>query len=37
MRTVDDDAKYRTAHRDGMTIRQIARAFHVSHRKSATR
>ena len=33
MRTVDDYAKYRTAHRDGMTIRQIARTFHVSRRK----
>lgn len=33
MRTVDDYAKFRTAHRDGMTIRQIARAFHVSRRK----
>jgi len=33
MLTVDDYAKYRTAHRDGMTIRQIARAFHVSRRK----
>jgi transposase len=32
MRTVDDYAKFRTAHRDGMTIRQIARAFHVSRR-----
>jgi transposase len=32
MRTVDDYAKYRTAHRDGMTIRQIARTFHVSRR-----
>ena len=32
MRTVDDYAKYRTAHRDGMTIRQIARSFHVSRR-----
>jgi hypothetical protein len=29
MRTVDDYAKYRTAHRDGMTIRQIVRFFHV--------
>ena len=28
MLTVDDYAKYRTAHRDGMTIRQIARTFH---------
>src|SRR3954466_1121118 len=33
MLTVDDYAKYRTAHRDGMTIRQIARSFHVSRRK----
>jgi transposase len=33
MRTVDDYAKYRTAHRDGMTIRRIARTFHVSRRK----
>jgi len=33
MRTVDDYAKFRTAHRDGMTIRQIARNFHVSRRK----
>jgi transposase len=33
MRTVDDYAKYRTAHRDAMTIRQIARSFHVSRRK----
>jgi transposase len=33
MRTVDDYAKYRTAHRDGMTIRQIARSFHVARRK----
>jgi transposase len=33
MRTVDDYAKFRTAHRDGLTIRQIARAFHVSRRK----
>ena len=33
MRTVDDYAKYRTAHRDGLTIRQIARSFHVSRRK----
>jgi len=32
MRTVDDYAKLRTAHRDGMTIRQIARTFHVSRR-----
>jgi transposase len=32
MRTVDGYAKYRTAHRDGMTIRQIARTFHVSRR-----
>jgi hypothetical protein len=33
MYTVDDKAKYRTAHRDGMTIRQITRSFHVSRRK----
>ena len=33
MLTVDDYAKFRTAHRDGMTIRQIARSFHVSRRK----
>jgi transposase len=33
MRTVDDYAKFRTAHRDGLTIRQIARSFHVSRRK----
>jgi transposase len=33
MHTVDDYAKIRTAHRDGMTIRQIARTFHVSRRK----
>ena len=33
MHTVDNYAKYRTAHRDGMTIRQIARTFHVSRRK----
>jgi transposase len=32
MHTVDDYAKYRTAHRDGMTIRKIARTFHVSRR-----
>src|SRR3954451_4216132 len=32
MLTVDDYAKLRTAHRDGMTIRQIARTFHVSRR-----
>ena len=32
MHTVDDYAKFRTAHRDGMTIRQIARNFHVSRR-----
>jgi hypothetical protein len=30
---VDDYAKLRTAHRDGMTIRQIARTFHDSRRK----
>jgi transposase len=33
MRTVDDYARIRTAHRDGMTIRQIARSFRVSRRK----
>jgi transposase len=33
MHTVDDYAKYRAAHRDGMTIRQIARTFGVSRRK----
>ena len=33
MRTVDDYAQYRLAHRDGMTIRRIARTFHVSRRK----
>jgi transposase len=33
MRTVDDYAKYRLAHRDGMSIRQIAHSFHVSRRK----
>jgi transposase len=33
MRTVDDYAKYRTAHRDGLSIRQIARTFHVSRHK----
>jgi transposase len=33
MRTVDDYARFRTAHRDGMTIRRIARTFHVSRRK----
>lgn len=32
MHTVDDYAKYRTAHRDGLSIRQIARTFHVSRR-----
>ena len=32
MRTVDDYANSRTAHRDGMAIRQIARTFHVSRR-----
>jgi DNA-binding transcriptional regulator LsrR (DeoR family) len=30
---VDDYAKFRLAYRDGMTIRQIARSFHVSRRK----
>ena len=33
MRTADDYAKYRLVHRDGMTLRQIARTFHVSRRK----
>jgi transposase len=33
MRTVDDYANSRRAHRDGMTIRQITRSFHVSRRK----
>jgi transposase len=33
MRTVDDYAKYRAAHRDGMTIRKIARTYNVSRRK----
>ena len=33
MRTVVDYAQYRLAHRDGMTIRRIARTFHVSRRK----
>jgi transposase len=33
MRTVDDYAQFRIAHRDGRTIRQIARTFHVSRRK----
>ena len=32
MHTVDDYAKFRTAHRDGMAIRKIARTFHVSRR-----
>jgi transposase len=32
MHTVDDYAKFRTAHRDGWSIRQIARSFHVSRR-----
>jgi transposase len=32
MHTVDDYAKYRRAHRDGMAIRQIARTFGVSRR-----
>ena len=31
---MDDYANYRTAHRDGLTIRQIARTFHVSRRKA---
>jgi transposase len=33
MLTVDNYAKIRLAHRDGMSIRQIARAFHHSRRK----
>ena len=33
MRTADDYAKYRLVHRDGMTLRQIARTFHVWRRK----
>jgi transposase len=33
MLTVDDFAQIRRAHRDGMTIRQIARTFHHSRRK----
>jgi transposase len=32
MHTVDDYAKYRTAHRDGMAIRRIARTYRVSRR-----
>jgi transposase len=32
MRTVADCAKQRSAHRDGMTIRQIARSFPASRR-----
>ncbi len=32
MPSVDDFAKFRTAHRDGMAIRKIARTFHVSRR-----
>jgi hypothetical protein len=33
MRTVDDYAEYRTAHRDGLSIRRIARTFDLSRRK----
>jgi transposase len=33
MLTVDNYAKIRLAHRDGMSIREIARAFHHSRRK----
>jgi hypothetical protein len=33
MLTVDDDGKIRRAHRDGMSIRDIARTFHHSRRK----
>ena len=33
MLTVDDFAKIRLAHRDGMSIREIARTFHHSRRK----
>jgi transposase len=33
MLTVDDYAKIRLAHRDGMSIREIARTFHHSRRK----
>lgn len=33
MLTVDDYARIRRAHRDGMTIREIARTFHHSRRK----
>jgi transposase len=33
MLTVDKYAKIRLAHRDGMSIREIARAFHHSRRK----
>ncbi|MEK6677707.1 MAG: hypothetical protein AABZ47_18895 [Planctomycetota bacterium] len=33
MLTVDDFGQIRIAHRDGMTIRAIARAFHHSRRK----
>jgi transposase len=32
MRTAADYAKYRAAHRDGLTIRQLAHPFHVSRR-----
>ena len=33
MLTVDDYGAIRTAHRDGMSIREIARAFHHSRYK----
>ena len=33
MLTVEDYAKIRRAHRDGMSIREIARTFHRSRRK----
>ena len=33
MLTVDDYATIRLAHRDGMSIREIARTFHHSRRK----
>jgi hypothetical protein len=33
MLTVDDYAKIRLAHRDGLSIREIARTFHHSRRK----
>ena len=34
MLTVDDYGKIRRAHRDGMSIREIARTFHHSRRKA---